>query len=86
MSSPFDHRVRAGVMAYLSDRSSADFVELATALEVPNNLLSAHIQRLEAEGLIKTERSFIDRKRNTRVVVTNKGRRAWAGYLDGMDA
>lgn len=77
-------RVRAGVLAFLSDRGTADFTELATALELANNTLSSHLQRLEAAGYVDLRRGFLGRKPRTRVVLTASGRMAWAAHLDRL--
>jgi DNA-binding MarR family transcriptional regulator len=74
-------RVRAGVLAFLSDRGAADFTELASALELANNTLSSHLQRLEAAAYIELGRGFIGRKPRTRVVLTPTGRAAWLAHL-----
>lgn len=78
------NRVRAGVLAWLSDRGSGDFTEIAAALELANNSLSAHLQRLEAACYIELKRGFFGRKPRTRVVLTPTGRAAWAAYLDSL--
>ncbi len=75
-------RVRAGVLAYLSDRGAADFVELATALDVANNTLSSHLQRLETANYLELCRGFLGRKPRTRVVMTPLGRAAWLAHLE----
>lgn len=80
----FTHRVRAGVLAFLSSAGSADFTALAAALDVPNNTLSGHLQRLEAEGMIELRRGFLGRKPRTRVRLTPAGRRRWGLYLEGL--
>lgn len=76
------HRVRTGALAFLADRGAADFTELASALEVANNTLSSHLQRLEAAGHVELRRGFLGRKPRTRVVMTRAGREAWAAHLD----
>jgi len=78
------HRVRAGVLAFLSDRGAADFTELATALDLANNMLSSHLQRLEDAGLIELRRGFLGRKPRTRVVMSEAGRSAWSDHLDSL--
>lgn len=75
------HRVRAGVLAYLSDRGKGDFAELATALDLANNTLSSHLQRLEHAGYINLRRGFLGRKPRTEVVMTAAGRAAWLAHL-----
>lgn len=77
-------RVRAGVLAWLSERGAGDFTELAAALELANNTLSSHLQRLEGAGYIELRRGFLGRKPRTRVVLTPTGRTAWAGHLNRL--
>lgn len=76
------NRVRAGVLAFLSDRGEGDFTELAAALEVANNTLSSHLQRLESAGCIQLRRGFLGRKPRTQVVMTAAGRAAWLMHLE----
>lgn len=90
MNAPFEvdpllsNRIRAGVLAYLTDRGAADFTELATALELANNSLSSHLQRLEGAGYIELGRGFLGRKPRTRIILTAPGRAAWAVHLDHL--
>jgi DNA-binding MarR family transcriptional regulator len=78
------NRIRAGVLAYLSDRGAADFTELAAALGLANNTLSSHLQRLEEAVWIELRRGFLGRKPRTRIVLTPTGRDAWAAHLDRL--
>ncbi|QTC90167.1 transcriptional regulator [Brevundimonas goettingensis] len=90
MNAPFEadpllsNRIRTGVLAYLSDRGAADFTELAAALELANNTLSSHLQRLEGAGYIELGRGFLGRKPRTRIILTPTGRAAWAAHLDRL--
>lgn len=77
-------RVRAGVLAWLSDRDAGDFTELAAALALANNTLSSHLQRLEGAGYIELKRGFLGRKPRTRVVLTGAGRTAWLEHLQRL--
>lgn len=80
------NRIRAGVLAFLSDRGAADFTELAATLELANNTLSSHLQRLEAAAYVELRRGFLGRKPRTRVVLTAKGRQAWLAHLAKITA
>ena len=75
------NRIRTGILAFLSDRGSADFTELAAVLTLANNTLSGHLQRLEAAGYLELRRGFLGRKPRTRVVLTSTGRAAWLAHL-----
>lgn len=79
-------RVRAGVLAFLSDRGVADFTELAAALDLANNTLSSHLQRLESAAYVELSRGFLGRKPRTRVVLTPTGRAAWLAHLARLTA
>ena len=78
------HRVRAGLLAWLSDQGEGDFVAAASALEIANNALSSHLQRLEAAGYVILRRGFLGRKPRTRIVMTATGRVAWQAHLDRL--
>jgi len=78
------NRIRAGVLAWLSDRGVADFTELAAALELANNTLSSHLQRLEGAGYIELGRGFLGRKPRTRIILTAAGRAAWIAHLERL--
>lgn len=90
MNAPFEldplvsSRVRAGVLAFLSDRGAADFTELAAALGLPNNTLSSHLQKLEGATYVELRRGFLGRKPRTRIVLTSTGRAAWQAHLDKL--
>lgn len=78
------HRIRAGVLAWLSDRGASDFTELAGALNLANNALSSHLRRLEEAGYVDLQRGFFGRKPRTRVVMTPAGRQAWLEHLEAL--
>ena len=81
-----ENRVRAGVLAFLSDRGVGDFTELAVALDIPNNALSSQLYRLEAADYVRLEKGFLGRRPRTRVRLTATGRAAWESYLAGLEA
>jgi DNA-binding MarR family transcriptional regulator len=93
--SPFDHnqiddvihgRIRLGVVAYLSAVESALFGELRDKVGATDGNLSAHLRKLEDAGYVKADKSFVNRKPQTRLSLTAEGRKAWGIWLDRMDA
>jgi len=80
------HRIRAGLLAWLQDRGESDFVEAAAALDLANNTLSSHLQRLEVADYIQLKRGFLGRKPRTRIVMTAVGRAAWLAHLERLTA
>ena len=93
--SPFDHnklddvihgRIRLGVVAYLSAVDSALFGELRDQVGATDGNLSAHLRKLEDAGYVRADKSFVNRKPQTRLSLTPAGRQAWRVWLDRIDA
>jgi DNA-binding MarR family transcriptional regulator len=93
--SPFDHnaiddvihgRIRLGVVAYLSAVESALFSELRDKVGATDGNLSAHLRKLEDAGYVRADKSFVNRKPQTRLSLTEAGRKAWAAWLNQMEA
>jgi DNA-binding MarR family transcriptional regulator len=77
-------RLRLGVMAHLVRTEVADFNELKTALNATQGNLSVHLRKLEEAGYVTIEKGYLGRKPRTQVQLTQKGRRAFAEYLEGL--
>ncbi|MEA3045153.1 MAG: hypothetical protein QOH47_2991 [Sphingomonadales bacterium] len=93
--SPFDHnaiddvihgRIRLGVVAYLSAVDSALFSELRDKVGATDGNLSAHLRKLEDAGYVAVDKSFVNRKPQTRLALTRAGRKAWREWLDRIEA
>ena len=91
---PFDHkaidevihgRVRLGVVAYLSTVESALFTELRDKVGTTDGNLSANLRKLEEAGYARIDKSFVNRKPQTRVALTDLGRRVWKEWLDSIE-
>lgn len=92
--SPFDHnaiddiihgRLRLGVVAYLSAVDGALFTEVRDKVGATDGNLSAHLRKLEDAGYVQVEKSFVNRKPQTRLSLTKVGRKAWGIWLDRME-
>ena len=90
---PFDHseiddvihgRIRLGAVAYLSTVQSALFPELRDKVGATDGNLSTHLKKLEEAGYVAIDKSFVNRKPQTRIALTAAGRKAWLGWLDRM--
>jgi DNA-binding MarR family transcriptional regulator len=90
---PFDHsgiddvihgRIRLGAVAYLSTVQSALFPELRDTVGATDGNLSTHLRKLEDAGYVRVEKSFVNRKPQTRVALTEAGRKAWLQWLERM--
>lgn len=80
-------RVRLAIMATLAAENSAlPFTDLAERLELTRGNLSAHIRKLEAEGLVEVKKEFIDRKPCTSYFCTEQGLAALRNYLEQVES
>ena len=92
-TTPFDHaqiddaihgRLRLGIMAYLSTVSPAIFGELKEKVGATDGNLSTHLRKLEDAGYIRQEKRFVGRRPQTRIFLTEDGRKAWLIWIDQM--
>ena len=92
-TNPFDHsaiddvihgRLRLGIMAYLSTVSPAIFGELKEKVGATDGNLSTHLRKLEDAGYIKQEKRFVGRRPQTRIFLTDAGRKAWIAWIAQM--
>jgi DNA-binding MarR family transcriptional regulator len=92
---PFDHndiddvihgRLRLGVMAYLTAASPAIFGELRDKVGATDGNLSTHLKKLEEAGYVTQEKRFVGKKPQTRVFLTDTGRKAWIIWIQRMEA
>ena len=92
-SNPFDHsqiddvihgRLRLGIMAYLSTASPAIFGELKDKVGATDGNLSTHLRKLEEAGYVRQEKRFVGKRPQTRIFLTDDGRKAWLIWIDRM--
>ena len=90
---PFDHtdiddvihgRLRLGIMAYLSSVSPAIFGELREKVQATDGNLSTHLRKLEEAGYVKQDKTFVGRRPQTRIFLTDEGRSAWLTWIQRM--
>ncbi|PTX42190.1 transcriptional regulator [Christiangramia gaetbulicola] len=81
----FDHRIRLGIMSVLMVNDHADFKTLKELLGATDGNIASHTKALEKQKYIKVEKSFIDRKPNTRYIATGTGRKAFQEHLDALE-
>lgn len=81
----FESRIRLGIMSALAVNDSLDFSALKEFLDVTDGNLATHIKKLEKEGFIEVEKSFIDNKPNTKYSMTKEGKKAFGSYLNVME-
>ncbi|MDX1762038.1 MAG: transcriptional regulator [Christiangramia sp.] len=81
----FDHRIRLGIMSVLMVNDYADFKSLKELLGATDGNVASHTKALEKQKYIKVEKSFIDRKPNTKYIATDMGRKAFQEHLEALE-
>ncbi|HNT50876.1 MAG TPA: transcriptional regulator [Cyclobacteriaceae bacterium] len=92
MKNPFDsldkileHRLRLQIVSVLVANDSYDFNALKELLEATDGNLATHLKALEREKYLSVNKSFIERKPNTRYKITERGRTAFKKHLEAME-
>lgn len=73
-------------MSALSVNDSLDFNSLKELLDVTDGNLATHIKKLEKEGFIEVQKTFIDNKPNTSYSVTATGKSAFQDHLEVLES
>ncbi|WP_445666267.1 winged helix-turn-helix domain-containing protein [Fodinibius sp. AD559] len=81
----FESRVRLGIMSVLAVNDGLDFTSLKDLLDVTDGNLATHIKKLEKEGFVEVEKSFIDNKPNTTYYMTQEGKNAFEEHLNVLE-
>lgn len=85
LNKAFESRVRLGIMSALAVNDKLDFNSLKEFLDVTDGNLASHLKGLEKENYIGVEKSFIDRKPNTKYFLTKEGKKAFDGHLKALE-
>ena len=81
----FESRIRLGIMSALVVNHKLDFNSLKEYLDVTDGNLASHLKTLEREKFISMEKSFIDRKPNTKYFITKEGKKAFNDHLLALE-
>ncbi len=85
LNKAFESRVRLGIMSALAVNDKLDFNSLKEFLDVTDGNLASHLKGLEKEKYIGVEKSFIDRKPNTKYFLTKEGKKAFDDHLKALE-
>ena len=80
---PVRLRIMASLVA-LDPQDQVDFTYLRELLDVTDGNLGAHLQKLEAGGYIRVEKTFVARKPRTFIAATPKGRGAYDEHVEAL--
>jgi DNA-binding transcriptional ArsR family regulator len=76
---------RLAILTVLSSVKTANFVFLQRATGLTKGNLSSHLTKLEEGGLIEIEKTFVHRKPNTDVALTQRGAEGIAHHWDQLE-
>ena len=95
MNSPFEEMAgldrlihepaRLAILTALASCKSADFLFLQRLTGLSGGNLSSHITKLEEGGLVRVEKQFIDKRPNTRIEISEQGRKAVREHWKKLD-
>jgi DNA-binding MarR family transcriptional regulator len=80
-----EHRMRLQITSVLAANDSYDFNALKELLDATDGNLATHLKALEREKYISVNKSFIEKKPNTRYKITERGRTAFKKHIDAME-
>ncbi len=86
LNKAFDNKVRLGIMSVLVTKRESDFNDLKSILNVTDGNLASHLKALEKEKYIEIFKQFIDRKPNTKYLVTRSGKMAFKKHINALEA
>jgi DNA-binding HxlR family transcriptional regulator len=81
-----EHRVRLQIMSVLAANESYDFNSLKELLNITDGNLASHMKALEKEKYVLVQKTFVERKPNTRYKASEKGKNAFRKHLDALEA
>jgi DNA-binding MarR family transcriptional regulator len=76
---------RLAILTVLSSTEDASFVFLQRILQLTNGNLSSHLSKLEEAGLVTVDKSFIGKKPNTSIALTDLGRTRIRDHWQRLD-
>jgi DNA-binding MarR family transcriptional regulator len=79
-------KIRLGVIAELLTAEWIAFSELQRATQASNGNLGAHLAKLVDAGYIAEEKTFVNRRPQTRYRLTPAGRNAFVQHVREMQA
>lgn len=81
----FDHRFRLGIMSVLMVNEFADFNTLKELLGITDGNLASHLKALEKVNYININKSFIDKKPNTKYSTTKLGASEFQKHIAALE-
>ena len=75
---------RLKILAQLYVVESVDFLFLMTQTGLTQGNVSGHLNKLETANYVSIDKSFVGKRPQTMISMTEKGRTAFIGYVQSM--
>ena len=79
-------KIRLGIVAELLTADWIAFSELQRSLDVSNGNLGAHVAKLVDAGYVDEDKSFVNRRPQTRYRLTSRGRAAFVAHVEQLQS
>lgn len=76
---------RLAILTVLTSVQAADFVFLQRTTGLTQGNLSSHLSKLEEAGLVRIEKTFVQKRPNTSVALTPLGTERIAAHWEQLD-
>lgn len=78
--------MRLAIMSALLPVEEIAFTVLRDQVGATDGNLASHLSKLESAGYVRVTKEFVDRKPNTRLSMTERGRAAFGQYVTAIQA
>ncbi|MHA1971361.1 MAG: transcriptional regulator [Candidatus Hodarchaeales archaeon] len=84
LASPIHEPVRLGILMLLHFQNALTFSSIQKGLGVTSGNLNTHLSRLKEEGLILSQKAFVNLRPRTIISITPAGRKALESYSSSL--
>jgi len=84
LASPLHEPVRLGNLMLIHFHNELTFSTIQKGLGVTSGNLNTHLSRLESEGLILSQKAFVNLRPRTVISITSNGRKALKSYSSSL--
>lgn len=81
----FENRIRLAIMSLLMVNEDMDFNGLKELLDITDGNLASHAAKLEQEGYLQIDKSFVGKKPRTTYSATAAGKKAFETHLTALE-
>lgn len=85
LNKAFENKIRLGIMSALVVNDYLDFNSLKDLLDATDGNLATHLKSLEKSNYIMYKKEFLNRKPNTKYLVTDEGRKAFVKHIKAIE-